>query len=229
MPRTTYRETHENILRCAREAFLADGYERASLRGICAAAGVTIGAFYRHFPDKQALFAALVQPGVDAFMEVYRRACTTSSRAIGQGDLAATRAVNLEADRAIIGVMYDNRTAFELLVRCSGGTPFAGFVDDLAEQEVAVTLDQYEELERTGVAVRRMDPDQIRTLSRAHFSCTFDPIAHGRSRDEALASAEAIATFFWAGWRALMEAPDDGGCGDDGGCEGDGRRGEAGA
>lgn len=211
MPRTTYNETHEALLRCAREAFLADGYERASLRGVCAAAGVTLGAFYRHFPDKQALFAALVKPGTDAFMEVYRRACAASSQAIEEGDLAATREVNLAADRAIVEVVYDHRAAFELLVRCSGGTPFATFFDDLAEQEVAVTLRQYEVLERDGVAVRRMDPDQVRTLVRAHVGCMLDPVARGRSREEALASAESVAAFFWAGWRALMEAPGDGG------------------
>ncbi len=204
MPRTTYNETHEGILRCARTAFLAEGYERASLRGICSEAGITIGAFYRHFPDKQALFAALVEPAVAAFTGVYERACEVNLEAQGAGDLEAMRAANLEADRAIVEIMYEDPTAFKLLARCASGTPYATFVDDLADREVAVTERQYREAEKAGTPMRRLAPDQVRMLARAHYQCVLDPVAQGLSKDEALASAETVATFFWAGWRAAV-------------------------
>ena len=56
----TYEITHERIMESGRTLFLKNGYERTNLRELCKGAGITTGAFYRHFEDKEALFAALV-------------------------------------------------------------------------------------------------------------------------------------------------------------------------
>jgi TetR/AcrR family transcriptional repressor of mexJK operon len=48
------------ILRAAREAFLAGGYEGVSMEAIAAAAGVSIMTLYRHAQTKDALFEAVV-------------------------------------------------------------------------------------------------------------------------------------------------------------------------
>ena len=66
-----FQQTHENLLACAKEHFLENGFERASIREICKAAHVTNGAFYNHFEDKEALFGALVEPVVQAVSEMY--------------------------------------------------------------------------------------------------------------------------------------------------------------
>ena len=54
-------ETHARILEAAMEHFASQGYNAASVDDICAAAGVSKGAFYHHFPSKQAVFFALFQ------------------------------------------------------------------------------------------------------------------------------------------------------------------------
>lgn len=57
-------QTRERILRAAAEQFTRLGYEATSVDEICFAAGVSKGAFYHHFPSKQALFLALLQEWV---------------------------------------------------------------------------------------------------------------------------------------------------------------------
>ncbi len=52
MSNSSYQETHERILKSGLAAFLEEGFEKANLRRICKAAGVTTGAFYKHFKDK---------------------------------------------------------------------------------------------------------------------------------------------------------------------------------
>jgi len=54
--RSNFDDTHSKILDCGRKHFLKNGFEKASLRDICKDAGVTTGAFYRHFNDKNELF-----------------------------------------------------------------------------------------------------------------------------------------------------------------------------
>ena len=60
-PQRRAEKTRERILKAAEESFARDGYDATGVAGICEQAGVTKGAFYHHFPSKQALFLALLQ------------------------------------------------------------------------------------------------------------------------------------------------------------------------
>ena len=57
MIRSSFDDTHTKILDCGKKHFLKNGFEKASLRDICKDAGVTTGAFYRHFNDKNELLS----------------------------------------------------------------------------------------------------------------------------------------------------------------------------
>jgi AcrR family transcriptional regulator len=52
-------ETRANILKAAVECFAEHGYAGTGVNEICQRAGVTKGAFYHHFPSKQAVFLEL--------------------------------------------------------------------------------------------------------------------------------------------------------------------------
>ncbi|GAB4493655.1 MAG: TetR/AcrR family transcriptional regulator [Anaerolineales bacterium] len=58
-------ETRAHILQAALRRFASVGYSAASVDDICAAAGVSKGAFYHHFPSKQALFLELLNEWLD--------------------------------------------------------------------------------------------------------------------------------------------------------------------
>ena len=57
--------TREAILAAAREAFAADGYERATMRGVARAAGVDPALVSHYFGSKQGLFEAAMRPPFD--------------------------------------------------------------------------------------------------------------------------------------------------------------------
>ena len=57
--------TRRRLLSVAENAFARYGYEDVSVAQICEQAGVTKGAFYHHFPSKQALFLAVIHAWVD--------------------------------------------------------------------------------------------------------------------------------------------------------------------
>jgi AcrR family transcriptional regulator len=53
-------ETHNHILDAATHLFSKTGYDATGVAEICQAAGVSKGAFYHHFPTKQAVFMELL-------------------------------------------------------------------------------------------------------------------------------------------------------------------------
>jgi AcrR family transcriptional regulator len=53
-------ETRNKILEAAAQLFSKTGYDATGVADICRAAGVSKGAFYHHFPTKQALFMELL-------------------------------------------------------------------------------------------------------------------------------------------------------------------------
>ena len=55
------KQTKEKLLLAARQEFLEKGYRNASLRSICKESGVTTGALYFFFQDKNDLFRELVE------------------------------------------------------------------------------------------------------------------------------------------------------------------------
>ena len=54
-------ETKANILEAANRLFSRMGYDSTGVAEICAEAGVSKGAFYHHFPTKQAVFLVLME------------------------------------------------------------------------------------------------------------------------------------------------------------------------
>lgn len=69
-------ETHNHILEVATHLFSKSGYDATGVAEICQAAGVSKGAFYHHFPTKQAVFMELLNSylnGIDSGFNLMRQ------------------------------------------------------------------------------------------------------------------------------------------------------------
>ena len=65
-------ETYEKILPAAKESFWRRALSRLH-EEIASRAGISAAGIYRHFKDKEELFARVVQPAIDALMSWYNR------------------------------------------------------------------------------------------------------------------------------------------------------------
>jgi AcrR family transcriptional regulator len=77
-------EMRERLLSAGRELFVSKGFADTSTPAIVAKAGVTRGALYHHFPDKKALFSAVLEAEFKAVATEIARADDDSLEPIDQ-------------------------------------------------------------------------------------------------------------------------------------------------
>lgn len=65
-PTTRSERKRQAILDAAQAAFLADGYDRTTMDDVAAHAAVSKQTVYKHFSDKQTLFAAIITGEIEA-------------------------------------------------------------------------------------------------------------------------------------------------------------------
>ncbi|HTY21113.1 MAG TPA: TetR/AcrR family transcriptional regulator [Geobacteraceae bacterium] len=61
MNKRSAEETKKRILASARTVFVEEGYAQASMRQIARASGISVGALYLHFKNKEKLYLTFVQ------------------------------------------------------------------------------------------------------------------------------------------------------------------------
>ena len=185
--------------------FLEKGFKDASLRNIVKRAGVTTGAFYGYYPDKKALFEALVLPSVkgleDMFLDVHRKF----------EELPANVKRNMVYEYSIpyqkelITYIYDHFDEFKLLVTCAEGTAFSDFVNNLVEAEVESTVDYINSTGSDALLSGRTTPEFMHIISSAYFSAIFEIVVHDMPRDAAEKYVESLRCFFTAGWKTILK------------------------
>lgn len=80
-------ETRNHILEAATQLFSKTGYDATGVAEICQAAGVSKGAFYHHFPTKQAVFMELLNTylnGIETGFNLMRKEVQDVPQAILQ-------------------------------------------------------------------------------------------------------------------------------------------------
>ena len=124
------------LLKSGKEQFLAHGFEKASLRTICKEAGLTTGAFYNHFSGKEDLFAALVEPMLRGFQNMYREVISQELSDLSTG-----------TDNELTSITYAvaHKDEFRLLFECSGGTKYEGFREHLIHEVKIILHMKFEE------------------------------------------------------------------------------------
>ena len=75
MEHTSLTSTREKLMQAGLAHFYQKGYRYAGLRQICADCGVTTGAFYFFFENKDALFCAIVDPVIQMLNGLTSQLC----------------------------------------------------------------------------------------------------------------------------------------------------------
>lgn len=195
--------SHQKIVPAAKKEFLEKGFEKASMRSIAEAVGMTSAGLYRHFADKEAMFTALVQPLLSRLDEVYDSIKTDNYDWLEKEDLDSMWKNNQEIFY-FLDLIYEYYDEFKLLVCCSSGTCHENFVHDFVMREQRETLAFMEAAKAKGIPVNEIRPQELHMLLSAYVSAIFEIVNHDFTKEDATHYLETLRKFFYPGWRAVL-------------------------
>ncbi|NNJ30702.1 TetR/AcrR family transcriptional regulator [Lacrimispora defluvii] len=124
-PESDAGTTRERLIEAGIEEFFEKGYRQASLRRICAACGVTTGAFYFHFSGKQQLFSSIVEPVIEQW--------TSLGNILAERELK-DQSTALDNDRVMMDLELRHRREILILLEKSSGSGKEHFLDNLKQE-----------------------------------------------------------------------------------------------
>ena len=194
----------EKLMECAKEEFLTNGYENASLRVIAEKAGSSKGAIYIRYPDKESLYRSLVQPAMDAFCGLIQSALEQFNQLPGAEQTSQMYSFSDHGFWASVDYIYDHFDEFRLLLDSAEGTQFACFLDELVEIEVDYTYKYMEVIGCESVRSGQVTEDLIHIVTTAYFNGMFEPVRHRMDKARALHYVRQLNRYHMAGFETIF-------------------------
>ena len=199
MKRDRDQGTRELLIEAAKKEFLEKGYNKASLRTICANAGVTTGALYFFFENKADLFAAIVDPPLKELKAILVKHFSEDIEEIKKlSSLEEADTDHSEISDLIVGHIYNNYDAFSLILNASENTVYENVVDelvDMVDRSIPAMMSQ----------IKGYTYDEYMSHWMAHISLDafIHVFRHERDAEKAKLRLRGILNYLVMGWIQL--------------------------
>lgn len=197
-------ETKEKLLASAKTEFMEKGYSKASLRKICANAGVTTGALYFFFKDKEDLFRSIVEKPLRDLLEMMNTHFAEDAQLLSAPDgYAYSDGDHEELVQLLIRHLYSNRDAFLLLLTKSQGTAFENCIDEVVEKiENGYRIMAERMTEKTpGMQVNSY---MLHWMTHMNIDAFIHLLTHEPDEQKALSHMRRIIDYLVKGWMELI-------------------------
>ena len=197
------KETKERLIESALAEFSAKGYTKASLRKICADAGVTTGALYFFFKDKEDLFAAIVEQPFNELKSLLLGHFTSEKEMSLSEMYANIEGGHDELSAALIHQLYTNYDAFMLLLTKSQGTRFECCVDEMVDM-TDKTYRAMAEIMVRQLPNKHINSYMLHWLSHMIIDAFIHLLTHEPNEKNAVGIMTRIMNFYVSSWVKLV-------------------------
>ena len=192
--------TRAKILRAAKQEFFTNGFADTNVRAIAEKAGVTTGALYNLFDNKDGIFEALVSGVFDEFLDIVTHHDIFDAENFGMktSDLSAITELSQHRFLKMVDFFYDNWDAMKLIVCCSKGSSYEHIFDkaiDITDRETLKWLEQ------DSVKMSRRIQFFIHVMVTSHFENLKEIFYHNLKKSEAVEYILDFNVYHCAGWK----------------------------
>ncbi|HBZ02880.1 MAG TPA: hypothetical protein DEO83_03615 [Lachnospiraceae bacterium] len=193
--------TRQRILEMGKKAFIEKGYEGAYLRDIAKEAGVTTGAFYGHYKDKDALFVDLARPVLDGLKEELSK-IQQEYQVIDNKKLKDNPMILLSAD-GVIDYVYDHLDEVMLILKSADKTSLANWQEELFEEGVAEAEEYQRKWKEAGILRNDFDAEFISIITASYFKSIIEAVSRGFDRDKTKQFVSMLSIYHTGGLQTL--------------------------
>ena len=196
-------ESHIRIAEAAKQEFMEYGFKDASMRRIASSAKITVSGLYKHYANKEEMFASLVDPTLNEMWDLYEKMEIKEFAEIDKPDPDHIWE-NKHENEMMMAYIYDHYDVSRLLICKSAGTRYEDLSHELAKKEEATTLAYMDKLRKKGIPIRRVDEKEFHLLVTTCIEAILEAVRHEFSRDEAMHYAKTLELFYEQGWKKLF-------------------------
>ena len=194
--------TIDNILNSAKAEFLQKGFKDASLRNIAKQAGVTTGAIYGYFKDKDDIFVTLVKDVLDEFFNLIEEVEEEERNMVKEGIGFPNQIFSAKKSHLrYLKYMYDNYDICKLVIMRSSGSSIENYMDMFMEK----SLQELKEFILSIKKASEVDEFTIHIIIEFYIKSITEFIKHDIPYETAVKQFKNINTFFFSGWKELMK------------------------
>lgn len=191
----TLKKIHES----ARKHFLANGFQRASLRKIVSDAGFTLGAFYGYYDSKEELFHALVEQTANGILAALTEMAATLDALPDEQKLVQMTEVFSDGMTRLVDFLWEFRDETRLLLECADGTRYENFLSGMMEQDLLFMA------QAAGKTELPLEPLAQKLLVQSYFSTLGQAVLEGNDRVEIIRTMKDIQSVFTDGMVHILQ------------------------
>ncbi len=212
------KETKKKLKKAAFKEFSEKGFMKASLRNICKEAGLTTGALYFFFSDKEDLFDSLIEEPLKklnaAIENHFIEEMSTSKKMAGENlniaEMAAAQ--GFEDDKAIardiVHLLFEYRESFELLLTKAQGTRYENIRDMIVDKVEDHYTGLYVMMKgiESHKKLSKEDKFIIHWMSHDQIEVFIHILLHCKNEKEALNQMEYMIDYIVGGWFGVINS-----------------------
>ncbi|MDU0983639.1 MAG: TetR/AcrR family transcriptional regulator [Enterococcus faecalis] len=175
--------------------FEKEGFQQTKIRQLCLTAGVTTGAFYKHFTSKEALFE-----------EINNEEFTKYLLNLENIDIEKSWRENFNELDPFINYIFENKRIFDLVLFQSAGTKYQDIVEKITSFVTKKTVCCLDKLKTIGMINQNLvfNEEEIHFYIYSFYATFYDILKHSYSKEKTMLLTRRLYRFSVPGWIELL-------------------------
>lgn len=191
-------ESRRKLIDCARSEFLEKGFAKASLRKISSDAGLTTGAVYFFFKDKNGLFEGVVGEALGQLTAVLEQHFAEDN----ESDFSVYRQQDGDHDAltaSLVDVIYDHYDEMTILLDRSAGSKYEGFLDGIIDR-IDTSYIALAERYAAVMPGKRVNKKMLHWLTHVQINAFVHMMQHEKDKESALHFIRPVMDMLIKAW-----------------------------
>ncbi|MGC3979542.1 MAG: TetR/AcrR family transcriptional regulator [Paludibacteraceae bacterium] len=196
-------EIRLKIIDIARDEFIINGFQDASLRVIAARAGITLSNIYNYFKNKDDLFTEIIKPTLEVIEQQMLDHNSEQNMTI---DYFRSEQMQQTELLKMVALIESHRTYLQLLLFKSTGSSHANFREDMirsstltGQEYLLVMKEKYPEISID------ISPFFIHFMGSMWVNIMSEVVSHSLSHEQITKFISEYIAFGTAGWERIMK------------------------